>query len=79
MTTPQTRFAPYPNYSNPCYGLLTWLNTNPGSDRGSAEYPGVCKDWPKATWFPKGSGSNVYLLAGLLGQVRLMYIHLYYH
>jgi CubicO group peptidase (beta-lactamase class C family) len=70
MVTPQTMYPPYgPNYSNPCYGLLTWLNINPGSDRGSSKYPGVCKDWPKRTWFPKGSGSNVYLLAGLLGQV----------
>ena len=41
MRTPQTRYDPYVNYSNPCYGLLTWLNTNPGSDRGSDTYPGV--------------------------------------
>jgi hypothetical protein len=40
MSTPQTHYAPYANYSQPCYGLLTWLNTNPGSDRGSKEYPG---------------------------------------
>ena len=72
MVTPQTRYAPYVNYSNPCYGLLTWLNTNPGSDRGSTTYPGVCQMWPKQTWFPKGSGSDVYLLAGLLGQETMV-------
>ena len=72
MSAPQTHYAPYANYSNPCYGLLTWLNTNPGSDRGSAQYPGVCKMWPQKTWFPSGSGSNVYLLAGLLGQETMV-------
>eukprot|EP00940_MAST-03C_sp_MAST-3C-sp2_P001025 g1025.t1 len=72
MRTPQTRYAPYENYSNPCYGLLTWLNTNPGSDRGSAKYPGVCKMWPQKTWFPAGSGDNVYLMAGLFGQETMV-------
>ena len=72
MRKPQTHYAPYANYSNPCYGLLTWLNTNPGSDRGSATYPGVCQMWPKETWFPKGSGDNVYLMAGLLGQETMV-------
>ena len=72
MRTPQTRYDPYVNYSNPCYGLLTWLNTNPGSDRGSDTYPGVCKMWPKSTWFPSGSGSNVYLMAGLFGQETMV-------
>lgn len=72
MRTPQTRYDPYTNYSNPCYGLLTWLNTNPGSDRGSEKFPGVCQMWPKATWFPAGSGSDVYLMAGLFGQETMV-------
>jgi CubicO group peptidase (beta-lactamase class C family) len=72
MTTPETRYAPYPTYSNPCYGLLTWLNTNPGSDRGSLKYPGTCKDWPESTWFPAGSPNSVYLLAGFLGQETMV-------
>lgn len=72
MHTPQTRYAPYANYTNPCYGLLTWLNTNPGSDRGSKEYPGICQLWPERAWFPKGSPSSVYLAAGLKGQMTMV-------
>jgi len=72
MRTPQTRYAPYTNYSNPCYGLLTWLNTNPGSDRGSEKSPGVCHMFPQSTWFPAGSPSDVYSAAGILGQEMII-------
>jgi len=72
MRTPQTRYTPYTNYSNPCYGLLTWLNTNPGSDRGSDKYPGVCRMFPRSTWFPAGSPSDVYSAAGILGQEMII-------
>mmetsp|Transcript_12499 Transcript_12499/g.44194 ORF Transcript_12499/g.44194 Transcript_12499/m.44194 type:complete len:261 (+) Transcript_12499:549-1331(+) len=67
MTTPQ-KFAPYHDYANPCYGLLTWLNTNPGSDRGSPRFPGVCQMWPAQTWLPAGTPSDLYLVSGVLGQ-----------
>lgn len=71
MHTPQTHYPPYANYSNPCYGLLTWLDTNPASDRGSLEYPGVCQMWPSSGWFPGGS-SNVYLASGMFGQETMV-------
>lgn len=72
MGTPQTRYAPYTNYSNPCYGLLTWINGVPGSNTGSQEYPGTCQMWPEKSWFPKGSPSDVYFAAGVWGQITMV-------
>lgn len=68
MHTPQTRYEPYKNYSNPCYGLLTWLNTNPGGDRGNPKYPGICPKVPKRGYFPEGAPTDVFLAVGVHGQ-----------
>merc|ERR1712139_360446 len=40
LSIPETRYGNYKNYSNPCYGLLTWLST---SYEGNPKYPGICK------------------------------------
>jgi len=72
MHTPQTKYGPYANYSNPCYGLLTWLNTNPHSDRGSRRYPGQCRFWPEECWLPAGSAPNVYVASGIMGQTIMV-------
>jgi len=55
-------------YLNPCYGLLTWLNTNPGSDRGSDKYPGTCQMWDERCWLPSNTPSDLFILSGVLGQ-----------
>jgi CubicO group peptidase (beta-lactamase class C family) len=50
MGTPATRYAPYPDYANTCYGLLTWLN--PSQD--PARYRGGCLV-PGRSWVLPGS------------------------
>lgn len=72
MGIPQTRYAPYKNYSNPCYGLLTWLDTLPG-----AKYPGVClvpinSPAPAKPAFPPGSPRDIFFPAGAYGQITMV-------
>jgi len=74
MITPQTKYAPYQNYSNPSYGLLTWLNPRLNE---TAEYPGVSKIAPKDVVppedsMPTGLDKNTYYLGGALGQVVMV-------
>lgn len=74
MTTPQTKFAPYQEYSNPMYGLLTWLNPRLNE---TAEYPGVSKIPPKDPLpvkdsMPKGLSKDMFFLGGALGQITLV-------
>merc|ERR1712216_466207 len=68
LRSPQTHYEPYADYANPCYGLLAWIDTNPGSNTGSAEYPGTCKLWPEKSFYPAGSPSDVYCASGVFGQ-----------
>lgn len=67
MSTPQTRYAPYTTYANPCYGLLTWL-TDVGTDTNV-----TCKS-PSGgeTPFPPGSPSDTYFAGGLHGQIIMV-------
>merc|ERR1712087_270056 len=73
MSTPQTHYEPYVNYSNPCYGLLTWLTSN-GKEGGT--YPGTCPviapgKGPEGPW-PQGSPSDVFYGDGLKGQIVMV-------
>jgi len=70
MSTPQTKYEPYTNYSNPCYGLLTWL-TDVG--KVGADMPRPCKS-PSGTEtpFPLGSPSDIYFGGGMLGQIIMV-------
>lgn len=74
LSTPQTRYGDYANYSNPCYGLLTWLTT---VGKQGDEFPGICKtpdgqlDIPGAR-FPVGSPNDVFLAAGMFGQIVMV-------
>lgn len=74
LTTPATKFAPYQTYSNPGYGLLTWLNTRM-NETGS--YPGISKiptnsPVPPADQFPAGLSKQIYFLGGALGQIVMV-------
>ena len=42
MTTPQTKYSPHEAYSNPCYGLLTWLPGRDGRHGPAGKFPGTC-------------------------------------
>lgn len=70
LSTPQTEYAPYTQYANPCYGLLTWL-TDVGKQGDDTPYPGTClfPDGTEATPFPKGSDPGVFSAAGMFGQI----------
>merc|ERR1711869_113571 len=74
MTVPQTKYAPYKNYSNPGYGLLTWLNPHLNE---TAEYPGLTKippmdPIPPESDMPHGVDKNMYFLGGALGQITFV-------
>merc|ERR1711964_361587 len=74
MSVPQTRYAPYTNYSNPCYGLLTWLA---GPDQFPDKYPGQClvpinDPTPESDAFPKGSPTDIFFPAGAQGQITMV-------
>jgi hypothetical protein len=74
MTTPQTKFAPYKKYTNPMYGLLTWLNPHLNE---TAAYPGMSKipkndPLPPEDNMPAGLDKNMYFLGGALGQIVLV-------
>lgn len=73
MTTPQTKFAPYTKWANPCYGLLTWLNPS------KAEYPGTCThavaypaDTGSKQFLDNGSPTDVSMFLGMNGEVTLV-------
>merc|ERR1712061_11069 len=77
MTTPQTKYGPYENYANPCYGLLTWNNAD------TKEFPGTCwlpgkgpgKPTPKpkeTEVFPAGAPHELFFADGTFGQVILV-------
>jgi len=67
MSSPQTKYKPYANYSNPCYGLLTWL-TNEGKDSDVA-----CKSPSGSeTSFPEGSPSDTFFAGGMHGQIIMV-------
>ena len=70
MTTPQTRYGSYPDYANPMYGLLTWLNPHINE---TAKYPGVSKLPPSAPIspdqeFPTHFPIDAAFLGGAFGQ-----------
>jgi CubicO group peptidase (beta-lactamase class C family) len=77
MGTPQTRFPPFTQYANPCYGLLTWLNP----DQDPTKYPGQCKVPGRSYVFPgsdpiantslwpTGLPKDAYFAGGANGQV----------
>lgn len=78
LSTPQTHYDPYPEYSNPCYGLLTWL-TNVGKVSDDTPYPGRCHTPdtyvgidPPSPALPKGSPPDVFFAAGLQGQITMV-------
>ena len=61
MTTPQTKYRPHEAYSNPCYGLLTWLPGRDGRHGPVGKFPGTCLvpansslSTQKQDWFPEG-------------------------
>merc|ERR1711988_923606 len=69
MTEP-TKYAPYNSYSNPCYGLLVWLNAD------KSKYPGCCWEAsrlpdPKCNHetFMDGAVHDLTLNIGLYGQI----------
>jgi len=71
LARPQTKYAPYTNYSNPCYGLLTWLHTN------TQNFPGTClvpidSPIPKEDAFPEGSPWDIFFAAGMFGQIVMV-------
>merc|ERR1711988_112676 len=72
MVTPQTKYPPYVNYSNPCYGLLTWLHTDTG------KYPGECLvplnstlNGQKQDWWGGGSPFDIFMAQGMGGHVAM--------
>lgn len=69
MSSPQTRFEPYEEFPNSCYGLLTWLNTG---DEAAPLYPGDCLA-PDGIGpeFPHGAAPS-YFAAGLFGQITMV-------
>lgn len=76
LSTPQTKDAPYANYTNPCYGLLTWLSNNVQED---GKYPGKCKMFGvpasgsrPSSEFPKGTPEDVFYADGMYGQVTMV-------
>merc|ERR1711862_106270 len=72
LSIPQTRYGTYKNYSNPCYGLLTWLNTAYEND---PKYPGQClcpTGHDPAADFPGGSPKDLYFAAGMYGQIIMV-------
>merc|ERR1711957_84001 len=73
MSKPQTKYAPYTNYSNPCYGLLTWL-TDEGKLAANSPYSGAACTSPSGveTPFPQGSPQDTYFAGGALGQIVMV-------
>eukprot|EP00940_MAST-03C_sp_MAST-3C-sp2_P003004 g3004.t1 len=70
MTTPQTRYGSYPEYANPMYGLLTWLNPHMNE---TGKYPGVSKLPPNNPIapdqeFPQQFPIDAAFLGGAFGQ-----------
>eukprot|EP00930_Biecheleria_cincta_P046998 TRINITY_DN32509_c0_g1_i1.p1 TRINITY_DN32509_c0_g1~~TRINITY_DN32509_c0_g1_i1.p1 ORF type:complete len:378 (-),score=33.21 TRINITY_DN32509_c0_g1_i1:37-1134(-) len=70
MVTPQTKYAPYTNYSNPCYGLLTWLHPD------TEKFPGTClvpmnQTTPRDDEFPLGAPHDMFAAEGMSGQVAM--------
>jgi CubicO group peptidase (beta-lactamase class C family) len=70
MTTPQSWYAPFMNYSNRCYGLLTWLHTDP------KEFPGPCLIPPHALpsasqLYPKGAPGDIFMAQGMGGKIAM--------
>lgn len=74
LSIPETRYGDYKNYSNNCYGLLTWLNTQVGED--DPKYPGQCfsptgPGTPDGS-FPNGAPKDVFFAAGMYGQIIMV-------
>eukprot|EP00938_MAST-03A_sp_MAST-3A-sp1_P007065 g7065.t1 len=70
MTTPQTRFGSYPEYANPMYGLLTWLNPHINE---TGKFPGISKLPPStpvssSLEFPQNFPISASFLGGAFGQ-----------
>jgi len=64
------KYAPYKEYSNPCYGLLIWVNTD------KTQYPGCCWEASRLPspdcgqdTFLNGGVSDLTLNIGLYGQL----------
>ncbi len=73
MTTPQTRYGPFTNFSNPGYGLLTWLSPRLNETKAGALYPGVSKLPPSDPItpeqdFPPKFPRDIAFLGGAFGQ-----------
>lgn len=67
-----TKYAPYNDYSNPCYGLLVWNNAN------KSKHPGCCWEAsrlpePKCNneTFMDGAVNDMSLIIGLYGQIAM--------
>jgi len=66
------KYAPYKEYSNPCYGLLVWRNAN------KTKHPGCCWEASRLpaprcnedTFIP-GAVTDMTLIIGLYGQVAM--------
>lgn len=71
MTQP-TKYNPYNDYSNPCYGLLVWINAD------KSKHPGCCWEASRLpeprcnndTFMP-GAVHDMALIIGLYGQVAM--------
>jgi len=66
------KYAPFNEYSNPCYGMLVWLNAN------KSKHPGCCWEAsrlpePKCNedTFMPGAVNDMTLIIGLYGQVAM--------